>query len=889
MTLAPKHSGQVSFEQPVVEGPSPLAAVAELVTGAAAGWARGRPSPTEGERKGAALKGYYERLNEIHNSDMTHSMQVEESRKVAREYIQNFGQYRTDIVDGAKAFGVEVAPTKMQGPEDALAEGFNTWIQTPEGQAALVSSTVLNEQGEVNHQASQDEALVRYMEVQGHEARLAQVTRELSTVTGDENLDIKKSERAWEQLAKGWATQSNDFTTGLITAAIAGKDEVDTPEEALAFLRQSRDAFSRRFRDQALAAGLHTSVIEERLPNVLKPFDDLTAHVNAMADDLKTMLDAHRNMRQMELDDLMNRNFGLLAADPEFLRTVYGYFGAQGLFDNDSARAALEAMIESAGSGTTRPFSLFPDVPPSTGGEASVPGNVTRPDAVADFVRKQRENEQFLPAKIKEVIAGFTTEDANQMLRSISLLNTTAEAWDGPVDGSVLKDIFSPQNVTKLQAMVAKGGEQGTNIKRQLQGFIATQSKVQLDLISEIGSFSGGAAMSVNLDVRMINGKLTVTDEQGKALPRPVNRLRGRVKAVYDVVDNLNLLREVGKQIDKEIGKTGEAAQSMSINRQDMDPGLIDDYINGEITLDDIDNVQLMSGNRHPLLGIMDRHEGGGDYDTLFGHSQKTGGQFQGVRVTEMTIGQLLQFADPSGDYGQWVASTRPDKEMGPATPMGRYQIVGTTLRRVASQMELPMNTLFTPEVQDAMFDHLARARLNASNTVEGKIRGLRQEWQGFNNVSDQKLANAIAAMEGTDPVILASIPMAGDEPGAPVVSEDATKPAPRPTGVDVATPQVAGGTVTPVQDPGGQDIPDSTVSARAKELDDRAIGELIEAKITPKVRRQLSALGIKASEVDFFNSDEEAMAALANGDLGEGDAYILPDGKLKVMQSDAG
>jgi hypothetical protein len=95
--------------------------------------------------------------------------------------------------------------------------------------------------------------------------------------------------------------------------------------------------------------------------------------------------------------------------------------------------------------------------------------------------------------------------------------------------------------------------------------------------------------------------------------------------------------------------------------------------------------------------------ESGGDYDALYGFSHRDGGKFAGVKVTDMTIDQALEFADPSGEYGQWVARTRPDKEYGVATPLGAFQIVGSTLRGIKEGMGLTGNEKMTPALQEEM------------------------------------------------------------------------------------------------------------------------------------------------------------------------------------------
>jgi hypothetical protein len=147
-----------------------------------------------------------------------------------------------------------------------------------------------------------------------------------------------------------------------------------------------------------------------------------------------------------------------------------------------------------------------------------------------------------------------------------------------------------------------------------------------------------------------------------------------------------------------------------------------------------------------PFLPLLDKHEGGGRYDTLFGHAQRNDSPFKGVDVTQMTLGELRQFTDPKGEYGQWVRG-----QVGRvATPMGRHQIVGTTLRNAAKTMGLSDDTRFTPAVQDDIAAHLARQRLSRASSMEGKIRGLRAEWEGFKHVSDNDLAAAIQQFEAS-------------------------------------------------------------------------------------------------------------------------------------------
>lgn len=152
------------------------------------------------------------------------------------------------------------------------------------------------------------------------------------------------------------------------------------------------------------------------------------------------------------------------------------------------------------------------------------------------------------------------------------------------------------------------------------------------------------------------------------------------------------------------------------------------------------------SGGQHgEFYNAMSQFEAGG-YDTLFGNSEDQ----RGVRVSQMTIGELKDFSSPSGEYGQWVARTRNDGRRGQvATPMGKFQIVGSTLRRAAEQMGLPDNTVFTPDVQRDIAAHLAQQRLASATTMPGKIAALRNEWDGFNKASESTMIAIVEELEG--------------------------------------------------------------------------------------------------------------------------------------------
>ena len=150
---------------------------------------------------------------------------------------------------------------------------------------------------------------------------------------------------------------------------------------------------------------------------------------------------------------------------------------------------------------------------------------------------------------------------------------------------------------------------------------------------------------------------------------------------------------------------------------------------------------------------LIDKYEAGrGGYRTLFGQAQEAGKPFEGYDVTTKTLGELYEFSDPSGaegTYGAYVKANNPKKVL--ATPMGRYQFVGKTLKATAKEMNLPDSTVFTPDVQDAMFLYTAR-KVTQGKSQEGKRKALRSTWEGFKNASDGQIDQMISEIESGNP-----------------------------------------------------------------------------------------------------------------------------------------
>jgi|TARA_B110000046_G_scaffold51821_1_gene57729 muramidase (phage lysozyme) len=136
-------------------------------------------------------------------------------------------------------------------------------------------------------------------------------------------------------------------------------------------------------------------------------------------------------------------------------------------------------------------------------------------------------------------------------------------------------------------------------------------------------------------------------------------------------------------------------------------------------------------------------------YDTLYGNFEVGNTPFKGYTVSTKTVGELIDFSQASGEYGQYVKprlgkDTEAYKKGLTSTPMGRYQVVGATLRDTVKRMGLPLDTVFNKEVQDAMFLFLAKENIAKGKTPGQKRANLRSIWEGFKKVDDQTLDSII-------------------------------------------------------------------------------------------------------------------------------------------------
>jgi hypothetical protein len=154
------------------------------------------------------------------------------------------------------------------------------------------------------------------------------------------------------------------------------------------------------------------------------------------------------------------------------------------------------------------------------------------------------------------------------------------------------------------------------------------------------------------------------------------------------------------------------------------------------------------------------RGESGGDYGALFGYQNRPNGRFEGTDLTKMTVDQALDFAKPSGPYGQYVKG-----EVGRvATPMGAYQVVGTTLRDAKNALGLTGNEVMDQGLQDKIGQWIYKSQGTGA-------------WEGYKPISgDQAIASDTMRVLGKQPKGLLATAKATDDTESKMIPEEKPK-----------------------------------------------------------------------------------------------------------------
>lgn len=178
-----------------------------------------------------------------------------------------------------------------------------------------------------------------------------------------------------------------------------------------------------------------------------------------------------------------------------------------------------------------------------------------------------------------------------------------------------------------------------------------------------------------------------------------------------------------------------------------------------------------------PILNLIGHTEGtdeGRGYNETLGYGAYTGGDKD---LTKMTLGDIKKL------QSQMLA--HPDNKWN-SSALGRYQIVGKTLRTLQQQMKLSDSVLFDEKTQDAMAMQLLKGR-GYDDWMAGKIsdatfmNNLAKEWASLPTTAGKGYYDGQKARVGTDSVLTAFAAMKApkESPFDAILTPQATKPNP--------------------------------------------------------------------------------------------------------------
>lgn len=506
--------------------------------------------------------------------------------------------------------------------------------------------------------------------------------------------------------------------------------------------------------------------------------------------------------------------------------------------------------------------------------------------AFSAMMKVGEENRRFLTAEgISEVFNGKIAEGLRAVGKSDPVrARATAEAGVKALDKQF--GIASSQLANSLQ---------GTALRLSPDGQLTLNREALLEEISpEVFD-----RLEKQADDYYDGNLLSLVKDRGKKIPRkefdpatddpmgPPTVVPGSI--VTKALGDLDMVRSQLRSV--------KAIQNKRDEFRTLANEFVEEGGEGQDQAEGSQGVDTIGEGANRLISLIDRTEGGADYDTLLSFSNREGGAFAGTSVSNMTLGELSDFS--RGEYATFSKKWKRENNHGdpslPSTPMGRYQIVGDTLRQTMKEMGLPQNMKFTSEVQDAMFHHLASKALKGKTTPESKRAALRGVWEGFKSVGDEELDAAIAEFEGTSPPSYVDLQRPSNMQLAPA-SQTGRPQTRRNTGGDTGSVSGSEGGSTSSVGGSGVDVPvgaqvpstgsseDSSEEATRSAESNKESGGKINEQQRKKVMRILKAQGVDTDAISKFNSVEAAQEAIDKGELKEGDLYEV-NGEIEVVE----
>ena len=841
-TLAPMVDSGIAVSQPIAPVSNVGTALASIFTSTLKG-PQDAPQPTEKEKEGAALSPFVKRLDELKNMNLTPDQYTASVRKVVRDQLVLTPEYRDGVFKIAgEGYGFTTEPVPTAAV-DALTEGLNKHLTTPQGQLDLMSAA-RSKDGQFDEVATREELLSLYYKSKSEEVKLEKSNRELQIVKNDAEMYKTKSNEKFSILVVSWQDESQAIVDNLITNA----DEMSDPKTQLEFLTNARYAMESNFRSKANAAGIDPEVTRERLKEALAPIDSLIQTAKSNAENAGVALAALKNAVEYDLTkELLEAN--AMFGDPKFKEIVFSLFAEA---NKDDFAKSLQAIKDRGVAGLLDTFSLIPNIPNTPKESIDNSGTLANPEAVTNVKDMEKNSPGFIKDSMatssKIIMDSDPQKHGELILQEFANVYVNSEALTTPLGNNALKLVLSPANIRKIAATVKQGGENGVDLKNTFTAFISQQIKKNKLILD--GSPSGPVGYGYIIENGVVKitlrGKV-VDDPTSLGHPLFVRKTDSETpESMLHAANNINTLMSAVARVVSD--------KTIPLDNKGTEGDILEYLLDSGAVTGGGGNTELGgSAGADTLANLVDRTEGGGDYSTLFGFSNRPGGAFEGVDISTMSLDELRAFS--SGEYADWTKG-----QLGyVATPMGRYQFVGTTMDQVAKEMGLAGNTVFTPEVQDAMFHHLAKKVLSGATSPEAKRAAMRGTWEGFKSVSDSELDAAIAKFEGTEPPSYTEL-----QKNMRTDVRTSTRPQGRGQGTASAV------STSPRPMPRESVAVDS--GSGVEGTSGRGASQQATKGLSERTVAMLTKVGIDPAGVKQFASEEELKAAVSKGEVSQGD-----------------
>lgn len=165
------------------------------------------------------------------------------------------------------------------------------------------------------------------------------------------------------------------------------------------------------------------------------------------------------------------------------------------------------------------------------------------------------------------------------------------------------------------------------------------------------------------------------------------------------------------------------------------------DAITPQQRIDSLSNIRSDS----LIAAEFDKSESN-SYDALFGYAEKTNTPFKGKKITELTLDELKKFTSDrgKGSYFNFNANEKKGRR-AKTTPLGKFQIVGSTLKGLIDNYGWDLNTVFDKKTQDQMYLQLANEVMNVpfgSLPTLAQTNKLKGQFEGFNKITPSEMSN---------------------------------------------------------------------------------------------------------------------------------------------------